>query len=157
MKTFRYKCKFCGKPGTVDGDEKGLAFIGDVNKWLGMIACRRCATFIEQKRKVTDALARICRDIEVKRPAKLESKHREDLERLTKRLCGLSCTQYGLMNVWDNNLPELMFKNPDCMYTIVGTYLRKLETESKQNHDTHRKIQPDVERNAADKPETPGT
>lgn len=134
-KTFHYKCKFCGKAGTVQGDEAGLAFIGDINKWLAMIACARCAHFMERKRKVTDRMTVVCRKLETtkendKDRQTVEAEAKMNLENLTKKYCTLVNDYYRQANVWDQTLAQKIFHNPNEASTIISEYLRRVDAES---------------------------
>jgi hypothetical protein len=137
MKTFDYNCKFCGKPGTVEGDEAGLhMFKPEV--WLPKMACNRCGKYLEEKRRQMTDLLKACRVLQTCRASKgdkvkaIEEQTHLKLEILTKRFSTLVCDYYRLTNVWDREFPELLFEKPHAVEILVGVYIRGMAHEAKK-------------------------
>lgn len=137
---FAYKCKFCGKPGIVTGDDEGLKTIKP-EIWLPKICCNRCGDFMVAKRRVTDAIARTCRMIINSRFKPLADRAESDRDYLacltaqTKRYAHLACEYHRLTNVWDEAFPRMLFEQPDKAGIALKIYLRGLAKEAK----THQK------------------
>lgn len=129
MKPFDYRCKFCGKPGVVYGDEEGLEFINPA-KWLPNICCTRCGKYMDEKRKVVDGLSKACRTLEMVKlmsaPKQMEAitRGKSALDRLTRMLAEVVCNHYKVQTVWSDELPQMILDKPDSLHRVIALYIQ---------------------------------
>lgn len=139
IKKIPYTCRFCGANHLAEYDDECPGI--QLEKWMAVICCNKCAEFREEKRTVMDGIAASCRAIQVGtfRGGRLkpeeESKVRAALERLTKRYADMMCDWFGLVRVWDKDFVEQLMEKPDKWGSILKLYnsgLRSLKTGSIQ-------------------------
>lgn len=124
-----YKCKFCGKPGTVDAGEH-TSGIFDLTKWVKILCCDRCGHFMESKRKVEDSIRGEClkmwafrkQEKDREKIGKEEVKAEEILTALTKRYAGMVCTHYRRETTWDAEFVNMLMDKPRKSDAILFTY-----------------------------------
>jgi len=135
---FAFKCKFCGKPGVVTGDDAGLEIIKP-EKWIPNICCNRCGDYMVRKRKNQTAIFNLCRSLETSRfnlrgekLNDMENRVRERLVDATKALCSIVCNYYRTTTVWDQEFPAMLMDKPDKAGVVIGVYIRSVAKEAKK-------------------------
>lgn len=129
-------CKFCPTPVTVVIDDGALEFM-DLNKWLSMAACNRCADYREKRRSVLDAMARATRQIESdKLLGRFSSEHVESARGVVMKIFGrfatLACDHYHTEKSADALIVENILENPDHSITILLAYEKGIRSQPRQ-------------------------
>ena len=134
-----YTCKFCKHEGIVTiGDDYPVDMI-HVEKWIPMICCPRCADYMESKRKLSDAIQRICfgisaarQTLEAEKAFEVEARMRDKLEKITKKFCTLVCGYHRKTSVWDVEFVNMLAERPDKWFNLVGHYIRGIANMPRQ-------------------------
>lgn len=123
----------------MDCDDEGLKMFHP-DQWLPKIACERCATYKENFRKTENRIVAVCQllrgcrlNMNGPKRLELESRFREKLDDLTKRLCGFVCNYFRVTNVWDDAVPQMIFEKPESASVYIGVYLRGIADNSEAN------------------------
>ena len=140
MKKITCQCKFCRRDIEMEVDERGFDNpLLDMKLWLFHIACARCATFYESKRKVTDAIGTACHIlINARGDSKISTVIQEKLTTLTKRLCELTCDFKMAQFFWDVNFVMALMEKPALFSRTINLYSRRLNellAETRQPHN----------------------
>lgn len=127
-------CKFCDKPVWVECDDGGLSILNP-EVWLPKIACNRCAEYKVNLRRAessvysTCQLLRGCRqNMSGSARIELESKVREKLDTLTKRISTVVCDYFRVVNQWERDFTDNIFENPMKAGTVIGVYIRTIRS-----------------------------
>jgi len=122
-----YTCRFCGaqRMASYDDDCPGI----QLEKWMKVICCNKCADFRVQRGNLTDGIASACRVIQVETfngatlPLEKETRIRLKLVKLTKRYATLMCDHLHLTNVWNPDFVDQLMEHPDKWGLILKTYV----------------------------------
>jgi hypothetical protein len=135
-----YTCRFCGAKHVAEYDDDCPGM--QLESWMKLICCNRCADYNVGRRDITDGIAAACRLVQIgtfngKRLAQeKEASVREALTKLTKRYATLICDSLRLTNVWDPDFVNQLFEHPDKWPTILRAYVTGLKS-IKAAHTTH--------------------
>lgn len=139
-----YKCKYCGRPGQAESDDDDSTMF-QVEKWKPILACNRCADFMDQKGRLFDKIKTVCifliqsEKLTGDKASKIESIAREKLTTLTKSLATLACGHYRLQNVWDNEFVNMLIDQPRRWGHIAYHYVKSIKSQSETQHAAARR------------------
>lgn len=122
-----YNCKFCKRPGIAVAEDGVDMF--QIQKWIPMLACNRCADYMEGKRKLIDSIKKVCLDLVAadhrgKRNSEIETSSRAMLEALTKKFARIVCDYFHLQNVWDVEFVNMLMEKPGRFWDICHQYIK---------------------------------
>ncbi len=132
-----YACKFCGRPAQVDpGPDRFGIF--DMKKWITLLCCNSCGEFMEDKRKIEDAVKHECLRIwayrkqekDHQKVSKEEVRAEEILTALTKRYARLVCDHYRVAFTWDAEFTNMLMDNPQKSNSILFTFRNGIKKAS---------------------------
>ncbi len=128
-----YECKFCNKPGLVTVSDPEAMF--QVPKWKPMLACNRCADYMERKRALIERIGTATTTLSQFRMTRAgeklnaaEAKLREKLGDITKQLSSVVCDYNYKSNVWDIEFVNLLMEHPMKFWGICNQYVRNIKT-----------------------------
>jgi len=130
-----YKCKFCFRPGTIDCD---VPEYFTLDYWKSILACNRCADFMVEKRRYVDLIRKTslritnARVLKSKNLSEVEKEVRADLDSLSKLLCTCVNRHYGLDNIWDSSLTDVLMEQPQHSEMSCENYVRRKKKESQR-------------------------
>lgn len=122
MSLIEYHCKMCGSKGSVElncsaVEMQELGF--GLQFWTSMLVCNRCGDFRIELRRITDAVFKLCRVIELSR-FQSETRRKEVAERVkekliawTKRYIGMLSVHFRQPNYWDAALVDELIATPE--------------------------------------------
>lgn len=123
MISIAYKCKFCGRDGITQADERGLEMI-NLQKWIPNICCNRCGKYMDDKRRVMAGIAKVCRELEMGKPDKKPDSAMEALRVLTRKMANIVCDYYHVQFFWEQDFAQQIFEKPSKCYAILAAYMR---------------------------------
>lgn len=131
-----YKCKFCGKPGSVSYEiESGTETMFSIEKWLSMLACNRCADFRSNVRMTTDRIGRICAIYHAATLAHGDTARAATREKLTapvQNLTRIVCDYYRMRRLDDPEFVEILMDRPLHAATVIKTYIQGISKMSRE-------------------------
>ena len=127
-----YTCRFCGAKHVAEYDDTCPGI--QVENWMKLICCNRCADFRIVRGIIMDGIAGACRLVQIgtfngkKLPPDKEGAVRVKLEMLTKRFATLMCGSLGLANVWDSDFVNQLMEHPDKWPVVLRAYANGLRS-----------------------------
>ena len=124
-----YKCKFCGKAGSVDAGNNTHGLF-DLTKWAKILCCTRCGEYMVAKRNVQDKIKASCLDLWATRKSeknkekltKIVVATEENLIGLTKRYAKIVCEYYNKPEEWDVEIVYSLMEKPQSIDAILRIY-----------------------------------
>ena len=128
MKSFPYKCKFCGADGQAHCAADPAMF--DITLWLSKIACNRCADYHDRRITLGERISKLAVFVLRKRQGGItitpetEGKLRERLTNLTKEFARIVCYHYRKPTIWEPDFVQLIIDKPDRTDSILTHYIK---------------------------------
>jgi len=127
-----YTCRFCGVKHVAEYDDACPGI--QVEKWMKLICCNKCADFRIERRDIMEGIAGACRLVQIgtsngkSLPLDKEARVRETLTKLTKRFATLMCDHLHLTNVWDSDFVNQLMDHPDKWPSVLRAYANGLRS-----------------------------
>jgi|SRR5208282_1927040 len=116
----RTTCKFCKKAVLLAIDPSYDA-LADPQKLIPLAACNRCADLREEKRRLTERIARICGEVQSKpKDETFRGKSLLTLSTLVPKYCSMVARWTGVKFQHDESIAEAMAHNPKEVYDILS-------------------------------------
>lgn len=141
MTPLDYRCKICGKPGVAYYDP--ACPIHKIEAWRACLCCKRCYKFRDRYQTIKSAIERVCisllnarqvfREPETIRDA--ESKIREWLVILTKKLAQHCSDHYRIQNIWDMEMVHILMEKPEGCNKAVNAFRSGYQSQSAQTRE----------------------
>lgn len=101
-------CHKCGKHLVLNQDPECPDLL--IEKWLPLIVCERCGTYLKEYTRIDDAMAKACADWNINRK---DEKIREKLTNLTQRANRLFCRHWVTQFDWSSDWVDLLLEKPE--------------------------------------------
>lgn len=137
MTPLDYNCKICSKPGVAYYDP--ACEIKFLELWRTALCCQRCYDFRDNYNKLKRSIEKLCvglinmRKTSSKSKSEVETKIREMLTTITKKLSGICSDFYRVQNIWDFEIVSILMDNPDgcnrAINVMRSTYQNLSQTD----------------------------
>jgi hypothetical protein len=126
-----YDCKVCKRHGVITLPETEHVII-NIEKWLPLLTCNRCADYLTDRRSCLERIQKVCVALiglrldppKVEAMGRLEQGARNKLTELTKKFTTIICEHFHKQNYWDVEFVNLLMDHPDNFWNICRDYTK---------------------------------
>lgn len=131
-----YTCGLCGKPGEAEYESD---MVHNIDRWVSILHCNRCADFRSMLRKLRENCKRLTvLRWQLQKFGKMtedrETTIRTQLASLTKAISQLVCTHWRVAIVWEPDFVNQMLNFPDKTEFIVNHYAEMIKVSARATY-----------------------